>query len=105
VDVRRTDFENAFIKGAINLPAHSFYQTLPAIVSILSHIPKIVFHCNSCSNGGRGPRTAGWYADALRQRGFTEASEGVLVLQGGLKAWLALYAEDESLTVKLPKLD
>lgn len=28
--------QTAFIKGAINLPAHSFYQTLPSLVPILS---------------------------------------------------------------------
>jgi len=100
VDVRRTDFENSFIKGALNLPAHSFYQTLPTIVTILSTIPKVIFHCNSCSPGGRGPRTAGWYSDELKRRGLSP--DGVLVLEGGLKSWLASYASDADITVTLP---
>jgi len=101
VDVRRTDFENSFIKGALNLPAHSFYQTLSTIATILATIPRVIFHCNSCSQGGRGPRTAGWYADELKRRGLD--TDGVIILEGGLKGWLALYADDETLTVKLPK--
>lgn len=28
--------QTAFIKGAVNLPAHSFYQTLPSLMPILS---------------------------------------------------------------------
>ncbi|KAK0459776.1 Rhodanese-like domain-containing protein [Desarmillaria tabescens] len=88
VDVRRTDFEGSFIKGAINLPAHSFYPTLPLVV----------FHCNSCKPGGRGPRTAGWYQDELDKQGVTGSR--AVVLEGGIKGWVEKYGDDE-LTCKL----
>jgi arsenical-resistance protein 2 len=52
VDVRRTDFESAFIKGAINLPAQSFYQTLEGLLPMLSRYERVVFHCSS--SNGRG---------------------------------------------------
>ncbi|KAG8993740.1 hypothetical protein FRB94_006370 [Tulasnella sp. JGI-2019a] len=103
VDVRRTDFENFCIKGAVNLPAHSFYQTLPTIVTILSPIPRVIFHCNSCSPNGRGPRTAGWYADELKRRGLSNV-DGVMVLEGGLKSWLESFEGDAMITEKLPTI-
>ncbi|KAG8932452.1 hypothetical protein FRC01_013822 [Tulasnella sp. 417] len=104
IDVRRTDFEGACIRGAINLPAHSFYQTLPSIVTILSNIPKVIFHCNSCKPGGRGPRTAGWYSDELIRRGREDQAKNVLILQGGAKGWISTYGDDAGLTTKLPTL-
>ncbi|KAG8967333.1 hypothetical protein FRC03_010178 [Tulasnella sp. 419] len=103
VDVRRADFEDAFIKGAVNFPAHSFYPTIQSIGHILSHIPIVVFHCNSCSEGGRGPRTAGWYADELERRGLDKS--GVFILSGGIKGWIRQFGEDSALTVMLPKQD
>ncbi|KIO28978.1 hypothetical protein M407DRAFT_242790 [Tulasnella calospora MUT 4182] len=104
IDARRTDFEGACIRGAINLPAHSFYQTLPTIVAALSNIPKVIFHCNSCKPGGRGPRTAGWYADELMRQGKEDQAKNVFVLQGGVKGWISAYGDDVSLTTKLPTL-
>ncbi|KAG8938319.1 hypothetical protein FRC04_009081 [Tulasnella sp. 424] len=104
IDVRRTDFEGACIRGAINLPAHSFYQTLASIFATISHVPKVVFHCNSCKPGGRGPRTAGWYADELKRQGKGDQAENVFVLQGGVKGWISTYGEDDGLTTKLPAL-
>ncbi|GAA5881869.1 hypothetical protein JCM3774_005760 [Rhodotorula dairenensis] len=100
VDVRRTDFEERFIKGAINLPAHSFYQTLPSLLPILSQYRSVVFHCQSSS--GRGPRCAGWYQDALDRAGspLVEQSKAV-VLSGGIKEWIKQYGDDEQVTVKL----
>lgn len=104
IDARRVDFEVACIRGAINLPAHSFYQTLPSIVATLSHVPKVVFHCNSCKPGGRGPRTAGWYADELKRQGKADQADNVFVLEGGMKAWVSVYGDDDVLTTKLPQL-
>lgn len=104
IDVRRVDFEVACIRGAINLPAHSFYQTLPSIIATLSHVPKVIFHCNSCKPGGRGPRTAGWYADELKRQGKGDQADTVFVLEGGMKAWVSAYGDDETLTTKLPHL-
>lgn len=98
VDVRRTDFEGSFIKGAINLPAHSFYPTLQAVTPILARYRLVVFHCNSCKPGGRGPRSAGWYQDELDRQGVTESR--AVVLEGGIKGWVDKYGDDE-LTCKL----
>ncbi|GAA5977830.1 hypothetical protein JCM11641_006085 [Rhodosporidiobolus odoratus] len=99
VDVRRTDFEDAFIKGAINLPAHSFYPTLPSLLPILSRYPLVIFHCQSSS--GRGPRCAGWYQDALDAAGLSKDISRAVVLTGGIKDWVAAYGEDGEVTVKL----
>jgi arsenical-resistance protein 2 len=67
-------------------------------------VPRVIFHCNSCSPNGRGPRTAGWYADELETKGLGDKVEGVFVLEGGIKAWKALYGEEKDLTVELPVL-
>ncbi|GAA5960737.1 hypothetical protein JCM3765_007311 [Sporobolomyces pararoseus] len=99
VDVRRTDFEDAFIRGAINLPAHSFYPTLESLIPLLSSYKQVIFHCQSSS--GRGPRTAAWYQDKLNELGIPkEKSEGV-VLTGGIKAWIKEFGLEEVETVKL----
>jgi len=94
VDVRRTDFELAFIKGAINLPAHSFYPTLSGLVPILSRYKQVVFHCQSCSATGRGVRTAGWFQDALNEQGIKADVCEALILDGGIKGWVEEYKED-----------
>ncbi|GAA5885071.1 hypothetical protein JCM16303_006390 [Sporobolomyces ruberrimus] len=99
VDVRRTDFEDAFIRGALNLPAQSFYQTLDSLLPILSSYKQVIFHCQSSS--GRGPRVAAWYQDRLNEKGVPkETSEGV-VLTGGIKAWIKEFGLKDSETCKL----
>ncbi|KAI0067550.1 hypothetical protein BV25DRAFT_1818913 [Artomyces pyxidatus] len=97
VDVRRTDIE-ALIKGAINVPAQTFYQTLPTLLPILSRIPKVIFHCQSSL--GRGPRCAGWYADALAPDAISQS----LILEGGMKVWLEHWADDASMTISVPSV-
>src|SRR4051812_21473004 len=90
-----SSLKTSFIKGALNLPAHSFYPTLSTIVTILSSIPMVIFHCNSCSETGRGPRAAGWYADELAHQGITTSQ--AYVLDGGIKAFVERYGGDEGL--------
>ncbi|CRG84896.1 hypothetical protein PISL3812_02072 [Talaromyces islandicus] len=87
VDVRRADFEGGTIKGSLNFPAHSFYLTLPTVYAVLSAagVKDVVFYCGS--SRGRGPRTAGWLADYLESQGNT--SMRALVLEGGIKGWVA----------------
>ncbi|KDN35158.1 hypothetical protein RSAG8_11803, partial [Rhizoctonia solani AG-8 WAC10335] len=99
VDVRRNDFENVYIKGAINLPAQSFYPTLPTTITLLSKIPDVIFHCNSCTATGRGPRVAGWYAGQLKQLGIT--SSKAWILDGGIKRFESLYRDEDKLVGKL----
>ncbi|GAA5918183.1 hypothetical protein JCM1841_005291 [Sporobolomyces salmonicolor] len=99
VDVRRTDFEDAFIKGAVNFPAHSFYPTLPSVLPILSRYRTVIFHCQSSQ--GRGPRCAGWYQDALDQAGIARDVSRAVVLAGGIKEWVRQFGDEREVTVKL----
>ncbi|KAF7323787.1 Rhodanese domain-containing protein [Mycena kentingensis (nom. inval.)] len=101
VDVRRTDFEDVFIPGALNLPAHSFYPTLPTILKLLGSIPLVVFHCNSCKEGGRGWRVAAWYQDALKEAGIPETTSKGVILEGGIKGWKERFGEDAGLSRQL----
>ncbi|KAK4331264.1 Rhodanese domain-containing protein [Rhodotorula toruloides] len=98
VDVRRADFEDAYIAGAINLPAQSFYQTLPALLPLLTPYNTVIFHCSSSK--GRGPRCAGWYEDALEVAGLQNQSRGA-VLTGGIVAWKEQYAREKDAVVWL----
>ncbi|KAM0749359.1 hypothetical protein T439DRAFT_290484, partial [Meredithblackwellia eburnea MCA 4105] len=100
VDVRRTDFDVAFIPTAINLPAHSLYPTLPSLLPLLTTYKRVIFHCQSSS--GRGPRSAGWYQDLLDEKGITGEISRAEVLTGGIKGWVKKYGEDgDGLTVRL----
>ncbi|KAJ3557089.1 hypothetical protein NM688_g1658 [Phlebia brevispora] len=99
VDVRRMDWENAYIRTSINLPAQSFHQSLPALVPILKKVPLVIFTCNSCTITGRGPRIAAWYQDALDAQGIESSSARVLT--GGIKGWVATYGDVGDLTVKI----
>ena len=88
------------MKGALNLPAHSFYPTRSTIGTVLSRIPIAIFHCNSCSETGRGPRAAGWYREELQKQGVACTQTTVWVLDGGVKEFSALYGEDAELVSK-----
>lgn len=97
-----TPSQLAFIRGAINLPAHSFYPTLPFLLPVLAPYKRIIFHCQSSS--GRGPRCAGWLQDELDAVPLGDFYPEVLVLTGGIKAWYEAYGEDESVTVPISGL-
>ncbi|KAL5533944.1 hypothetical protein ACEPAG_404 [Sanghuangporus baumii] len=100
VDVRRTDFENYAIPGAINFPAHSFYPTRAGVISVLSDIPLVIFHCQSCgSPSSRGRKVAAYYQDVLNEKRITTSK--ALYLEGGIKGWTDKYKDDESLVIKL----
>ncbi|GAA6027126.1 hypothetical protein JCM8097_002412 [Rhodosporidiobolus ruineniae] len=102
IDVRRTDFENRCIRGAINLPAHSIYPTLPGLVPLLERSPLLIFHCNSCSSpSSRGRLSAGWVQDALDDAGVSRETCRVKVLEGGIKGWVEKYGEEAEVTVSL----
>ncbi|KAJ3479052.1 hypothetical protein NLI96_g9338 [Meripilus lineatus] len=96
VDVRRNDLENYLLKTAVNVPAQTFHQTLPTLVSIWRNIPLVIFYCGSC--GGRGPRCASWYQDALNAESITTSEARILT--GGVKAWVAKYGETSDLVQK-----
>ncbi|KLO20699.1 hypothetical protein SCHPADRAFT_841891 [Schizopora paradoxa] len=101
VDVRRTDFEDWCIPGAINLPAHSFYPTLQGAVALLQSVPLVIFHCNSCGKpSSRGRRVAGWYQDYLDEKGITTSS--ARYLEGGIKGWASQWkGKEEGMLLKL----
>ncbi|KAF8463432.1 Rhodanese-like domain-containing protein [Kalaharituber pfeilii] len=109
VDVRRTDFAGGTIRGAINLPAQSFWwvregayrvavacalaaardkesRTTPAV--------KVVIWCGS--SAGRAPRAAGWLLDYISERRGQATKEAgdnddvnieVYTLAGGIRGW------------------
>ncbi|KAK4216876.1 arsenical-resistance protein 2 [Rhypophila decipiens] len=85
VDLRRTDFEGGTIRGSINLPAQSFYTTLPAVYNLFkaSGVKKVIFYCGS--SRGRGSRATGWLADHIANEGDTNMQS--LALAGGIKGW------------------
>lgn len=93
--------QNTFVKGALNLPAHSFYPTRSTIVTVLSQIPIVIFHCSGCSKTGRGPRAAGWYKEELQTQGVTATQTTVWILDGGIKQFSELYGEDAELVSKV----
>lgn len=82
------------IPNALNLPAQSFYLSLPVLVQVFASVPLIVFYCSH--SNGRGPRAAGWYADALQDYlnlSNEATSSRVKILQGGIAAWEVCFGQ------------
>lgn len=93
--------QRAFVRGAINLPAHSFHPTLPSLLPLLRTYKRVILHCQS--SAGRGPRCAGWLQDALNALPVEDAGPrpDVVVLAGGIKEWWKRYGGEEAMTVKI----
>jgi arsenical-resistance protein 2 len=51
VDARRTDFTGGAVRGAINLPAHSFYPSRKILYELCTQagIKKVIFYCGKCA--------------------------------------------------------
>ncbi|KAF8074493.1 S-adenosyl-L-methionine-dependent methyltransferase [Lyophyllum atratum] len=96
IDVRRDDHAGGHIRRSDNWPAQTFYNDLPSFLEKYRDTSQVVFYCGSSS--GRGPRCAGWYQDYLNETGTTTST--AVVLQGGVKAWLAQYGTEEDLVDK-----
>lgn len=47
----------------------------------------VVFTCNSCSPGGRGPRCAAWFLEHVRNVAEDNNMQ-VMALEGGIKGWV-----------------
>ncbi|KAL1961048.1 hypothetical protein VTO42DRAFT_4936 [Malbranchea cinnamomea] len=94
VDLRRADHEGGTISTSINLPAQSLYPSLPVLYNVFKQagVKKVVFYCGS--SRGRGTRAGGWLADYIQSQGG-EAETGLqsLVLEGGIKGWVAAGAD------------
>ncbi len=88
------------ISNAINLPAHSFYPTLQTVTTLLSRIPIVIFHCNSCGPVSRGARVAGWYREELSRRGVPPEVSEALVLEGGIKGFEKKFGSEDDLLVR-----
>lgn len=87
VDVRRNDHEGGTIGTSINLPAQSMYYSLSTLVALAKateSIESVIFYCGS--SRGRGPRSAGWFQDALDQHEIKDIKS--YVLEGGIKGWV-----------------
>ncbi|KNZ77271.1 Arsenite methyltransferase [Termitomyces sp. J132] len=93
IDVRKDDRAGGHIRGSENWYAQTFYDNLPAFLEKHKNTSRVIFYCGSSS--GRGPRCAGWYQDYLNDKSVTSST--AYVLQGGIKAWLAKYGDQEDL--------
>lgn len=82
---------------SINLPAHTFYPSRYTIANILRHEQRLVFFCSS--SRGRGPRCARWMKQTFEE---IDCKTEVLVLEGGAKAFTALYGDQDQLVYRLP---
>lgn len=96
IDVRRNDHAGGHVRGSSQWHAQTFYDNLPKFFEQHHNTEKVVFYCGSSM--GRGPRCAGWYQDYLNETGTTTST--AYILQGGIKAWLEKYADDENLVDK-----
>ncbi|GAM88675.1 hypothetical protein ANO11243_067090 [Dothideomycetidae sp. 11243] len=87
IDLRRTDHEGGTIRGSINLPAQSVYNSLPTLLNICkaSKIDTVVWYCEGSSQG-RGTRAAAWFDDLLQNREVTSVKS--VVLLGGIAGWV-----------------
>jgi arsenical-resistance protein 2 len=113
VDARRDDCTGGTIRGAMNLPAHSFYPTRKTVYDLFKQagIKKVVFYCGESavlkppakqviveltmptafpegSSLGRGPRCAAWLQDYVDEVGGDIESQ---VMVGGIRGWVQAY--------------
>jgi arsenical-resistance protein 2 len=99
-------FQGGTVQGSINLPAQSLYPTLPSLYTLFkaAGVQQVIFYCSESlramqsiceaflifmpdSSRGRGPRSAAWFADYLRDQNDCDIES--LVLAGGIKGWVA----------------
>ncbi|KAH8649457.1 Rhodanese-like domain-containing protein [Tricladium varicosporioides] len=85
VDLRRVDYEGGTIRGSINLPAQSLYDTIPSLYTLFStaKVTRVIWYCGS--SRGRGNRAAGWFADYIKSQ--NDSAMESLVLEGGIRGW------------------
>ncbi|KAK3904280.1 arsenical-resistance protein 2 [Staphylotrichum tortipilum] len=88
VDARRTDCTGGTVRGAMNLPAHSFYPTRKILYDLCKQagIKTVIFYCGSSL--GRGPRCAAWLQDYVHEDGGNLESR---VMVGGIRGWVRAY--------------
>ncbi|KAK3299750.1 Rhodanese-like domain-containing protein [Chaetomium fimeti] len=88
VDARRADCTGGTVRGAMNLPAHSFYPTRGTLYDLCKQagIRRVIFYCGSSL--GRGPRCAAWLQDYVDEVGGDLKSQ---VMVGGIRGWVKAY--------------
>ncbi|KAL2270736.1 hypothetical protein VTJ83DRAFT_107 [Remersonia thermophila] len=91
VDARRSDCTGGTIRGAINLPAHSFYPTRGVLydLCVRAGVRTVIFYC--ASSLGRGPRCAAWLQDYVKEVGGDLQCR---VMSGGVRGWVQAYGGD-----------
>ncbi|KAF2482282.1 hypothetical protein BDY17DRAFT_317044 [Neohortaea acidophila] len=89
IDVRRTDYEGGSIRGSLNIPAQGFWWNRGMLYELAykADMQWVVFTCNSCSPGGRGPRCAAWFLEFVRGVAGDEDMQ-VMALEGGMRGWV-----------------
>ncbi len=82
VDVRDDDFAGGNIKGAINVPSRTFWDTVDDLVKETKETKVLVFHC--ALSQVRGPKAARVYAET-RQNVLKEPEQAaeVYILRDG----------------------
>lgn len=105
--------QGGHVRGSYNWSAQSFYDDLPSFHQKFKNVPKVIFYCQS--SNGRGPRCAGWFVfidisltylnkynhEFSRYQDYLDAHDNnkstALVLEGGIKQWLADFKGEEDL--------
>jgi len=85
IDLRRDDYDGGTIRGSLNIPAQSFYLSIPTLYEAFSGaaLKEVVFYCGSSLH--RGTRAASWFNDFITSKGNTTMQSFVLV--GGINGW------------------
>ncbi|KAL2150917.1 hypothetical protein VTH82DRAFT_6015 [Thermothelomyces myriococcoides] len=87
-DTRRTDCKGGTVRGAITLPAYTFYPTRKTLYDLCKQagIKKVIFYYGSSQ--GRSPRCAAWFRDYVNHAGGVQESK---VMAGGIRGWVKAY--------------
>lgn len=104
LDVRFTEeLKSGVINGSFNVPTPVFKQ--PGLADLdraiherIKHAKQVVVHCVLCSPGKRGPTAAAALQQRLSQLGLPGPGPQVLVLAGGIDAFMKQYQGDAALT-------
>ena len=91
VDVRDDDFAGGNIKGAVNVPSHTFYDAVDNLVRETKDVKTLVFHC--ALSQVRGPKAARVYAES-RQNMLQEEEPDrpdVFILKDGFTQFQVKY--------------
>eukprot|EP01135_Chromosphaera_perkinsii_P012254 Nk52_evm25s2622 gene=Nk52_evmTU25s2622 len=91
IDVRERDYAGGHIRGAVNLPAGRFGDSIEEHLTRFGHVKNLVFHCMMSQI--RGPSCAKHFMYNMRD-GHTAQ---VYVLQGGFREFVRKYSHKEDL--------